>query len=117
MGRSRAAPAHWLRAGAASFLVALTIGACTADTNHITGRVLSVEGEGLAVTGFVLVGEGGSQIRFAVDPAADRIEFPLIHLRDHLLSGEPVSVTYEEREMTVDQAPAVVRVAVRVEDA
>ena len=105
-----------MRAWAASLLIVLSVGACASGTNRITGRIISVEGEGLAVTEFVLVGEGGSQIRFVVDPAADRIEFPLVHLRDHLLSGEPVRVTYEEREVDVDQVPTIVRVAVRVED-
>ncbi|MFQ5967420.1 MAG: hypothetical protein ACE5MI_07400 [Acidimicrobiia bacterium] len=88
----------------------LAVASCSASTSDVTGRVLEVEGDLENVTGFILVTDDGDRLDFVTPLEADRIDFPLIHLRDHVLSAEPVVVIYETRGgvlfvIRVDDAP------------
>ena len=75
----------------------LVLASCSGSTSEVTGRVLEVHGDLQAVSGFTLITEGGERIVFVTPAEADRVEFPLVHLRDHVLSAEPVVVAYETR--------------------
>ena len=58
----------------------------------MTGLVTQVSGGLVEVDGFRLLTDDG-EVEFMVD-ADSRFLFPEPHLRDHLRSGEPVSVEY-----------------------
>ena len=87
-------------------LVAVTIaavivsvsGCATADTssgNTLSGVVSEVNGDLTTVTGFVVLDEDGSSHRFT---PVDGLLFeggPLTHLREHVVTGQRVVVTFE----------------------
>ena len=84
-----------MRAATAVALVAMV--ACGGSAKVIEGRLAEVAGDLETVDSFVLLTEAGERLRFLADPAARFGDAPLSHLRDHLVSGEPVVVSYEER--------------------
>ncbi|CAN5645758.1 hypothetical protein BH23CHL7_BH23CHL7_01410 [soil metagenome] len=69
-------------------------------TSTETGVVISVDGPDLArVTSFVLHSAGGTQITFEVETLAlDRGGKPAPHLREHLVSGQPIVVDFYRDE-------------------
>lgn len=72
-------------------------GACGAageEENQATGIVVDVRGDLQEVDSFTVLVEG-ERVDFQVAPDGD-FAFPLVHLRDHLRSGEPVVVRWEE---------------------
>ncbi len=90
MGKPRAQAPRLLR-----YLTALAlVCACGQGPEAVVGRVVAVEGGLDSIAGFTLVTEEGRTFDFSVAPEADRAEFPLVHLRSHLLSGEAVTVTF-----------------------
>ena len=110
MGRTGATAAHRLSRRTAAVAVAVAVlASCSSSTSEVTGRVLEVEGDLEIVTGFTLVTAGGQRLMFLTLAETDRLDFPLIHLRDHILSAEPIVVVYETREGVL--------VALRVDDA
>ncbi len=67
--------------------------ACTSTSGISRGVVLAVEGSLTEVTSFTLLVDG-DQVRFV--PADDGdFGFPLPHLREHQLTGEPIRVGWE----------------------
>ncbi|MFP3914088.1 MAG: hypothetical protein ACLFWM_04375 [Actinomycetota bacterium] len=79
---------------AAASLVA--VGACASSgENEATGIVVGVEGELEDVEGFTVLVDG-EQMEFETIPEGD-YAFPLGHLQDHLRSGEPVLIRWEEQ--------------------
>ncbi len=78
-------------------IVGMVVVGCNGGGDSVRGVVVSIEGALDNVTGFELVDETGARLQFAVDPNAEFDGFPLSHLNDHLLSAEPIVVTYEER--------------------
>jgi hypothetical protein len=76
----------------------------------ITGVVSEVNGDLTTVTGFVVLAPDGSSHRFT---PADGLLFeggPLSHLREHVITGQVIVVTFE-------QGPDGGLIAVHVEDA
>jgi hypothetical protein len=80
--------------------VALAFTACSgsdpASGDTITGVVTEVNGDLTTVTGFVVLASDGSSHRFT---PADGLLFeggPLPHLREHVITGQMVIVTFEE---------------------
>ncbi|MGF1667852.1 MAG: hypothetical protein ACFCVC_16455 [Acidimicrobiia bacterium] len=78
-----------------------------ADRGSVEGLVVDVEGDLVTVTEFTVLTDAG-QMRFTPAPDGD-FAFPLPHLREHIISGAPVVVFWEERDGTM--------VAVLVDDA
>ena len=89
-------------------LALLVLASCgTAHQGTVEGLVVDVQGDLRAVTEFTVLTDQG-QMSFI--PASDGdFAFPLPHLREHILTGVPVVVFWEERDGT--------RVAVLVDDA
>lgn len=84
------------RAVALPVAVLLVAVACASGSGTVRGLVTDVTGDLTTVTRFTVLVEG-DLLEFVPAPDGD-FEFPLPHLRDHLRTGEPVLVTYEERE-------------------
>lgn len=79
-------------------VIALVIGACasTPGGDEATGIVVDVQGGLEEVDQFTVLVDGEGMV-FEPSPDGD-YAFPLSHLRDHLRSGEPVRVRWEERD-------------------
>ena len=95
-------------------VVALVLAGCSGSDpvsgDTVTGVVSEVNGDLTTVTGFVLMAPDGSSHRFT---PADGLLFeggPLPHLREHVITGQLVIVTFE-------QGPDGGLIAVHVEDA
>jgi hypothetical protein len=73
--------------------VALSIASCTATQGTVTGVVVDVTGDLTSVTSFTVHTEEGEDLVLVPDPLGS-FDFPLVHLRAHLSSLEPVQVTY-----------------------
>jgi hypothetical protein len=70
--------------------------ACTGtDNDSVIGIVTSVEGLLDDVDSFTVLVEGEELTFLPLE--GQSYDFPLGHLRDHLRSGEPVEVAWEER--------------------
>lgn len=69
-----------------------------AGPQRATGIVVDVEGDLTTVTRFTILSEGR---RISLTPVEDGdYAFPLVHLRDHLRTGEPVVVQYEGSDVS-----------------
>lgn len=89
-------------------LVLLLLASCgTTDQGTVEGLVVDVQGDLRAVTEFTVLTDQG-QMSFIPAPDGD-FAFPLPHLREHIISGVPVVVFWEDRDGE--------RVAVLVDDA
>lgn len=88
----------------------MTIAACGdgQDQGSVEGLVVGVDGGLTSVHEFSVLADNGTE-DFA--PAEDGdFAFPLQHLRDHMISGEPIVVFWEDRDgvktaVFVDDAP------------
>lgn len=78
--------------------LAVAISACGGPAPAIEGRLIDVVGGIEAIERFVVVTEVGESLEFVPGPGATFDGGPLSHIRDHLISGEPVVVSYEERD-------------------
>ena len=73
------------------------LAACGESTNEVTGVVSEVDSAGLTdVNGFTVRSQDET-FDFVVDSNTE-LSFPPAHLNEHRISGEPVRVTYEERD-------------------
>lgn len=86
-----------IRRLAAALLAAALVTAC-AGGSSVTGIVVEVDGTISNVRSFVLRTTEGEELTFVPAAGIDFNDAPLSHLRDHLRSGEPVRVDYEERD-------------------
>ena len=77
-------------------LIAAVLAACgpSADQGTIEGLVVDVQGDLSAVTEFSVLTEDGTQV-FVPSEDGD-FAFPLPHLREHIISGVPVVVFWED---------------------
>lgn len=78
-------------------VAAIGVVACGAATSETTGIVVEVEGDLTTVSSFVVVDESGKRLVFV--PSREILfhdRAPITHVRDHLRTGEPVTVVYEE---------------------
>lgn len=81
---------------ALALVLALSLSACSASSGEeATGIVVDVEGELEDIDRFTIL-VGGERMAFETSEDGN-YAFPLGHLRDHLRSGEPVVVRWEER--------------------
>jgi len=81
----------------------------TASDNTLSGVVTEVSGDLTTVTGFVVLSRDGSSHRFT---PIDGLLFeggPLSHLREHVVTGQTVVVTFES-------GPSGELIAVQVQD-
>ncbi len=75
----------------------LALVACGETSGEVTGVVTELDSKGLThVDGFT-VRSDDETFEFVVD-SGTKLEFPPAHLNEHRVSGEPVTVTYEERD-------------------
>jgi hypothetical protein len=87
-----------LLAIAIAALVVAVSGCSTADTSSgttLTGVISDVSGELTTVTGFVVLAEDGSSHRFTPVEGLLFEGGPLTHLREHVVTGQRVVVTFE----------------------
>jgi hypothetical protein len=77
--------------------IALLMASCGGGTSTVEGIVVEVNGDLSAVADFTIVTSDSGRLRLV--PAPD-LRFadgtPLSHLGEHVRSGDPVAVTYEE---------------------
>lgn len=95
-------------------VVIMSVSACstspTTSDDTLTGVISEVNGDLATVTTFVVLTEDGSSHRFT---PIDGLLFeggPLTHLREHVVTGHPVVVTFE-------RGSGGGLIAIRVEDA
>jgi hypothetical protein len=105
------------RRGALAVLVVVVVlatAACSSSDGggdgRVTGVVTQVSGELGEVASFVVTDGEGKSYQFEPAPGLTFEEGPLDHLREHIVSGDPVEVAYE-------RSPEGVLVAIRVTDA
>jgi hypothetical protein len=81
---------------AAAALVAV---ACSGPQQRVDGVVVAVDGGLGGVAGFEVVTTSGERLAFVPDPDLHSFDdgAPLSHLTDHLRTGVPVRVVYEDR--------------------
>jgi hypothetical protein len=68
------------------------------DDAAVTGVVIAVDGNLTEVAAFTIVTPGEEQLTFVPDPDGGNPGFPLVHLAEHMRSGDSVEVRYEERD-------------------
>jgi hypothetical protein len=97
-------------------LVALAVGLAVSScstagvgNDALSGVITEVNGDLTSVAGFVVLAEDGSSHRFTPVNGLRFEGGPLTHLRDHVVSGQPVVVTFE-------RGPDGELIAVHVED-
>lgn len=74
-------------------LALLCLVSCAPGGDTVRGIVISVEGDLSRITSFEVRADGET-LSFEPAPNGD-FDFPLVHLRDHLRTGDPVVVGYE----------------------
>ncbi len=67
------------------------------DGPAVVGVVIAVDGNLSTVDSFTIVTPEEERLTFVPDPDTGNPGFPLVHLADHLRSGDPIEVRYEER--------------------
>ncbi len=91
MGRDRALARSLLIGLVAAAALALAL--MPSDSGQLTGIVTAVDGDLTTVRSFEVLSDGD---RLVFEPSPEgEFAFPLVHLRDHLRTGEPVTVEYE----------------------
>ena len=87
-----------IRAAAALTGLLLLLGACsTSEANTVEGILIDVQGDLTEIESFTLIDLDGASHTFV---PAEGLTFhggPLSHIRDHLVNGEPLLVTFEEQ--------------------
>lgn len=79
-------------------VILLTLGAvaCSPGTGTTVGVVTEVQGTLTDIESFTVLADGEETVFLVIE--GQEYEFPLDHLREHLLSGEPVVVDWEIRD-------------------
>ncbi|MCB1246337.1 MAG: hypothetical protein KDB69_03640 [Acidimicrobiia bacterium] len=109
----RRIPAAILTLGVVCALLASACGGSSStdpDEPVVQGIVTEVTGGIDSVSSFVVMDDNGDLHEFTPEPGLLFYGGPLSHLRDHIVTGERVKVTYEE-------GPGGNRIAVLVEHA
>lgn len=83
-----------MRHVAALLVVGLALVGCTTKPGvQVVGVVVDFQGDLVSVESFTLLTSNGVELELV--PAADGdFAFPLPHLREHLATGDPISVRY-----------------------
>ena len=90
-------------------LLSLFAAACsgsTATEGEVFGIVSEVTGDLSGVETFVVLDAEGNSHKFIPSPGLEVMGRPPSHLRDHVVSGEPITVTYHqnsEGELVADE--------------
>ena len=86
-----------------SLVLALLVVSCAVapDDAFVTGVVIAVDGNLTEVASFTIVTPDEEQLIFVPDPDGGNPGFPLVHLSDHIRSGDPVKVHFDERDETL----------------
>ena len=79
-------------------VLVLSLVACSgSDQTLITGVVVEFQGDLVTVESFTVQTPQGERLQFV--PAADAdFGFPLPHLKEHMVSSEPVEVRYVDED-------------------
>lgn len=84
------------------FLGLVAVAACAAPdptTGVAIGIVVEVDGDLTSVDAFTISTDEGERMTFVPAPDGD-FAFPLPHLQDHVRSGVPVAVAWEDEDGT-----------------
>jgi len=90
-------------------ITAMAVAACSDSTStegEVFGIVTEVTGDLSGVESFIVLDTEGDSHKFIPGPGLEVMGQPPSHLRDHVVSGEPVTVTYHENsagELVADQ--------------
>lgn len=84
------------RPTAAALLLVALAGCAPSPTGEAVGIVVDVQGDLDEIERFTVLVDG-ERLDFETAPGGD-YAFPVTHLRDHLRSGEPVRVGWDEEE-------------------
>jgi hypothetical protein len=87
-------------------LFAASCSGSTATEGDVFGVVSEVTGDLSGVESFVVLDEEGNSHKFIPGPGLEVMGQPPSHLRDHVVSGEPITVTYHqnaEGELVADE--------------
>ena len=79
----------------AAIAVAGCSSATTTSDNTLTGVISEVTGDLTSVSAFVVLDEDGSSHKFVPVEGLLFEGGPLSHLREHIVTGDPVVVTFE----------------------
>ena len=91
MGKDRTLT-RWVLIGLVA-TAAIVVALLPSESGQLTGIVTAVDGDLTTVQSFEVL-SGGDRLVF--EPSRDGdFAFPLAHLRDHLRTGEPIAVEYE----------------------
>ena len=71
-------------------------GATSSDTSEVTGVVVAVDGTLEGIDMFTVLLDDGTTVEVVPEPGLLFDGGPLSHLRDHLVSGSPISVAYQQ---------------------
>lgn len=88
-----------MRALAILFVLTIAVSACTTSESaegEVVGLVTEVTGDLSGVESFVVLDSNGDSYKFIPGDGMTVMGSPPMHLRDHLVSGEPVKVMYHE---------------------
>ena len=90
-------PGRWPAAGLVVALLLVVLVACEPTLQRETGLVVSVDSPALGrVDTFELLTRAGERLTFDVRDLEFRAEFPSAHLSEHMVLGDPITVTYKE---------------------
>ncbi|MDH3262176.1 MAG: hypothetical protein OEM84_14625 [Acidimicrobiia bacterium] len=78
-------------------MVVVLFSSCGEPADTVTGVVIDVVGDLTSVTRFTLHTSEGTDLILIPDPAGG-FDFPVVHLRAHISSLEPVRVTFRETD-------------------
>jgi len=90
-------------------ITVMAVAACSGSTStegEVFGIVTEVTGDLSGVESFIVLDTEGDSHKFVPGPGLEVMGQPPSHLRDHVVSGEPVTVTYHENsagELVADQ--------------
>jgi len=90
-------------------VLSVVASACSTSTStegEVFGIVTEVTGDLSGVESFVVLDAEGDSHKFIPSPGLEVMGQAPSHLRDHVVSGEPVTVTYHENsagELVADQ--------------
>jgi len=75
----------------------LLLASCRGTESTVTGVVIDVVGDLTTVASFTVHTVEGTELVLVPDPGGS-FDFPVVHLRAHLSSLEPVQVTFHQIE-------------------
>lgn len=91
---------RWLVVAVAAVVVSVVSVGCSSSTtvnpNQVEGVVSEVTGDLTAIQSFVILDDNGKSHLFTPEQGLLFYGGPLSHLRDHIISGQRVVVTFEE---------------------